>query len=227
MSKLTALRKLQLHIPFLWQQHLKCTFPISSIYSGNLRSVVNGRPVGFIHIPKSAGLSLVAALNIRPPGHFPFSCFERVLSRHECEETFFFSFVRHPVDRLLSAYFYLKSGGGGEYDRAMSAYLNERYPTIDLLVREGLHDRVVSQFIHFIPQHEFLSSHKGDLEVNFVGRYETLNDDFVELCKRLRCVAFLPRLNVTDVVAKEGILDSSARRMVEDFYHADMQRFEY
>ncbi|MDZ7820398.1 MAG: sulfotransferase family 2 domain-containing protein [Candidatus Marinimicrobia bacterium] len=77
----------------------------------------------FIHIPKTAGLSIINA--VRDPrvdtvGHFLQNPFYRpageVIKKYP-QRPFVFTFVRNPWDRAVSAFFYLDQGGGNLCDK--------------------------------------------------------------------------------------------------------------
>ncbi len=66
----------------------------------------------FIHIPKTAGVSLLKAVygDVSLEGHRSFY-FNRIALKIKNEEYFSFAFVRNPFDRLHSTYLYLRKGG--------------------------------------------------------------------------------------------------------------------
>ena len=107
-----------------------------------------------------------------------------------------------------------------------------------------------------IPQAEFLCDEDGRLMVDFVGRFESLDDDFRVVCSRLGLAPCrLPRLNQSrsllrrDVSASEiaanlrdllsptrrrntfesyvDYYDDETREFVADFYRKDIETFGY
>jgi hypothetical protein len=88
------------------------------------------------------------------------------------QDYFTFGFVRNPWQRLVSEYLHKK------IDSKMS--LKE-------FVLEGLPD--VSSFSdahrHIIPQYDFLFDAQGNQNVDFIGRFENLNESFTQICTTL------------------------------------------
>ena len=64
----------------------------------------------FVHIPKSAGVAINTALYNRPLGHFFATDIQKVIP-NAFDSLLTFGVVRNPLDRLVSAYRFAKSGG--------------------------------------------------------------------------------------------------------------------
>ena len=73
----------------------------------------------FIHIPKTAGSSIVEMLFNEPSRHIPYFVY-RDANPEKFRQFFKFAFVRNPWDRLVSTYFFLREGGVNEDDRRWS-----------------------------------------------------------------------------------------------------------
>ena len=69
--------------------------------------------VAFIHIPKNAGTSINFALYGRSFGHKSASLL-RAMDPHAYSEVESFAVLRDPIERTISAYFHVRSGGGSE-----------------------------------------------------------------------------------------------------------------
>lgn len=164
----------------------------------------------FVHIPKTAGQSIEHAfldllgltwqqrgtLLLRynadpaagPPrlAHLRAADYVRLghLPESQFADYFKFAFVRDPWDRVVSFYKYV--GEPAEYDFKRFA--------LDVLPADLWH-----RMYWFVrPQSEFLY-HEGELLVDFVGRFETLQSDFAEVCNRLGLPATrLPFVNRSD-----------------------------
>ena len=72
----------------------------------------------FVHIPKTAGMSICQSLfgNLAG-GHATLADYQIIFAKHEFDNYFKFSFVRNPWDRVYSAYNFLKKGGATDFDR--------------------------------------------------------------------------------------------------------------
>ncbi|MEP0357589.1 MAG: sulfotransferase family protein [Paraglaciecola sp.] len=88
------------------------------------------------------------------------------------QDYFTFGFVRNPWQRLVSEYLHKK------IDSRMS--LKE-------FVLNGLpeEDSFSDAYRHIIPQSDFLFDAQGNQNVDFIGRFENLAEDFSEVCEKL------------------------------------------
>jgi hypothetical protein len=151
----------------------------------------------FVHVPKTAGISIEhvflgllgltwetrASLLLRPNddpvkgpprlSHLKASEYVSLgyLTRQEFDSYFKFSFVRNPWDRIVSEYKYRRYPVRLDF----KTYLFRHLPA------PGFTDL----YTHIIPQYDFLFDGQGKLLVDFVGRYESLQADFEEVCARL------------------------------------------
>lgn len=85
---------------------------------------------------------------------------------------FKFSFVRNPWDRIVSEYKYRAFQKKFDF----KTFLFKHFPT------PGFTD----SYRHIIPQYEFLFDHEGNQLVDYIGRFENLQQDFNEVCRRLQ-----------------------------------------
>ena len=152
----------------------------------------------FIHVPKAAGSSIQKAVfGLNSWTHHKYKDFEKELPEQTLKKVFKFSFTRNPYDRLFSAYQYLKNGGNNITDKYWAKkYLNS-YPTFEKFVKEFITTKNVYKYVHFIPQHEFLIDRNGKIQMDFLGKFETIDDDFNTICKRLVIQNSLESLNIT------------------------------
>ena len=93
------------------------------------------------------------------------------ISKDEYERLFKFSFVRDPFQRLVSEYRY----------RNYFHHRSFRDFVLNKLPQPGWDDK----YRHVMPQYEMLHDKEGRLLVDFVGRFESLQNDFDKVCKEL------------------------------------------
>ena len=93
------------------------------------------------------------------------------ISQDEYERLFKFSFVRDPFQRLVSEYRY----------RNYFHHRSFRDFVLNKLPQPGWDDK----YRHVMPQYEMLHDKEGRLLVDFVGRFESLQNDFDKVCKEL------------------------------------------
>jgi Sulfotransferase family len=150
----------------------------------------------FIHIPKTAGQSIEhvflklldldwetrAPLLLRyndnpelgPPRLAHLKAREYVpckyLTQEQFDDYFKFAFVRNPWDRMVSIYKYFRWN---------------RYVEFKTFVVKKL-TRIWQDSHWFIgPQSDFVCNENGEIIVDFVGKFETLDADFNKVCRHL------------------------------------------
>jgi len=187
----------------------------------------------FIHIPKTAGTSVLAALGKRRVHyrqHFPWFVY-RAANRRYFDQAFKFSFVRNPFDRLYSAYEYLKAGGaGGGHDQAVGEVIR-KYQGFDDFIFRALHEGELLSNLHFLPQSTFIVDLCGQVVVDFVGKQETLDDDFAKIARQLQIPLKAERQNINRQKDhqdyREAYQSSRSIDIVHNLYVQDLKLFNY
>lgn len=196
---------------------------ISNLY---IQKLIKSNSI-FIHIPKTAGVSLKTALyGIKGTYHYSFNNYENILHQKFIEKAFKFTFCRNPYTRLISAYNYLKKGGGNEIDKTFYEIHIKKYNNFDDFVNHGLiNDRILQKFIHFKTQKSFLLNHKNKIEIDFIGKLENISNDYQYVCSKLNINSELPTLNksTSDIVK----LKPETRTNIFNYYEDDFQLFNY
>lgn len=146
----------------------------------------------YVHIPKTAGVSVNKALfGNYGGGHRSVRNYRQIFGPRLFARYFKFTFVRNPYSRLLSAYQFLRDGGFDASDRLWAAENLSRFADFEEFVIEWLNEQSIWTKDHFVPQYAFVCDVDSTPETDFVGRFETIDDDFREVCKRLGVVAKL------------------------------------
>lgn len=179
----------------------------------------------FIHIPKAAGSAVgVALYGHDRPGHFPITRYHELLG-NDINEYLTFTFVRHPEDRFISAYNYLLDKPKNRSDVNFAQSVLRRFENIDEFIARYLNEKTVFSHVHFFPQTHFLEC-DGVLNVDYIGRYENLEDDFAKLCVLIRLDARLKKNNVTmEKAASE--LSPASREKLRVLYRKDYELLNY
>lgn len=201
------------------------------------------RKTVFVHIPKTAGISIYKAFGrVDQMGHLR-------LRDHgpELDGFFSFAFVRNPFDRLVSTHAYLRSGGRrNRFDLAARDAVSE-FETFDSFacnivecqrrlaeISAGTwgipsppeavtNDR---RYPHLLPQVVW-THHEGDVELDFVGRFERLAADWAVVARRLGMDGSLEHHNATRHRPYREMYSWRARRAVRRAYAADLDAFGY
>lgn len=148
----------------------------------------------FVHIQKTAGTSITRALHAIPgtrPLFHPHSLMKHVVLTEEQNALFKFAFVRNPWDRLLSWYNMILNKG--PINRFMSYVLaNARSFSefIDCVETVADTDGSADSTVPYLKsiaynQLDYISTPDGQLNIDFIGRFENLNGDFAAVCRRL------------------------------------------
>lgn len=104
-------------------------------------TVVNGRDLLFIHIPKCAGTSVAHMLGYNGFNHFPAFAFFHT-DRPRFKSAISFSVMRNPIDRLRSAVLHLaQSGMATEYEHSLAKALQLSEQNIDVILERVLNSR--------------------------------------------------------------------------------------
>lgn len=132
------------------------------------------------------------------------------LSQEIFASCFKFTTVRNPYGRALSAYRYLSGSEG--FNRRRFERLLERSDTQR----------------HFVPQSEFVTDENGDMLVDFVIRFEALQEGFDEVAERVFGEKMLlPRINQSQAAIGPDVLDGELSAAVYRRYERDFDLFRY
>lgn len=181
----------------------------------------------FVHIPKAAGLSVAESLfSSHVASHTPLYMYLALYGSRRFDRMFKFTFVRHPVDRVASAFNFLKAGGLTKTDHDWAQDNLQNYKDLDQFLIEGLPRHDIRDWVHFKPQLYFLRDPRtGTVGVDYIGRFENLNEDFNTITHRLGSPAQLKHINQS--ARRETLLSQEARRIVEDIYKDDFNTLNY
>jgi len=194
----------------------------------------------FIHIYKNAGSSITNALtpyatnnwrvnfhkimqraglgSVPPPPYPPHLHAADLINdmgREKFDRYFSFAFVRNPWDWQVSLYTYTrKTPTHWQHDfiRQMDgfeAYIRWR----------------CAEEVRF--QKDFIYSENDELLVDYVGRYERLDDDFREICRRIGISAALPRINVSKEKPYQAYYTPETIELVRRTFAPDIDLFGY
>lgn len=193
----------------------------------------------FIHVPKTAGKSVLGLFGLplvgrdydgsytwieKPYGHQPLCDFYQ----EPWFKTYFkFSFVRHPFDRLVSAFSYLDSGGLNSEDEK---FAREHVHLYGGDFKKFVADRLEMVFghVHFQPQSDWISEGDDSCGLDFLGRFETLDENIKTVCQRLQLDASkFPHLNKSRHKAWPQYYDKPTRKIAYELYKKDFALFGY
>ncbi len=187
----------------------------------------------FIHIPKSAGTSITKALypfsnkhdlflgcNCGPENlvkedgftihkHSPAADIKMYATPERWSEYFVFSFVRHPVDRLISLYEWWKETNGN-WDRKAKSEISKMSFKEFVFSKYTGKNQIEFLISGFERKHHFADV-KYSVEMDFIGKHASLHKDFSYVCGLLN----LPQI----YLSHEN--KSSKRKKSQDSYLDD------
>lgn len=199
----------------------------------------------FVHVPKTAGSSVHTALarytippkafwanrwlarvgipvnrfapwpNMRFRTHASAEVLRAWLPADVFAELFKFAFVRNPWDLLVSYWHYIRRLPGHRRHREVAA-LPSFAAYVEYEIRRG-------EF----SQAGMLCDRDGQLLVDFVGRYESLDTDFAFICRRIGIEATLPRANAGVRGDYREYYSPALVDRVAEAFAADVERFGY
>ncbi len=186
----------------------------------------------FIHVPKTAGVSVQRGLFGRSVvQHQTLRQYELVMSRRQLTPLFKFAFVRNPWDRLVSAWLYLREGGFNRWDRGHAERNLAQFPDFESFVlRRVKRETIENDYWHLRPQVYYLRNGRGRVELDFIGRFENLAQDFQRVAQLLGCSATLGSHNRTRSRQSSGYRDYYTPRSaaaVAAAYRDDIETFGY
>lgn len=176
----------------------------------------------FIHINKTAGSSIEEALGLYFMHHTVNDVIDDI-GQEKWNNAFTFSFVRNPWDKVASHYRY-------RYERNVSSMKSQEidFRTWLNLAYVERKPRYFNNPVLFMPQVEWLKGPSGRIEVDFIGRFERLEQDFNEVCDKLGFSATLPHLKATRRSGSyRDLYSDETESMVGDLFAPDIDRFGY
>jgi hypothetical protein len=196
----------------------------------------------FIHIPKTGGSSVERALLINEnvitsdtpifllksvdektrdkyklqilknnqivqQSHYPLDKFDLELQNNY----YCFTFVRNPWDLVVSVYEFSK-----QYRYKM---VNVNFSFEDFLLK----DKIKAAPWHMLPQHSFINEN-----INFIGKFENLQEDFDKICKNLNLQQQkLPHILKTKRIKYQDYYTEETKNFVAVKYKKDIEMFNY
>lgn len=207
----------------------------------------------FIWVPKTAGTSIFDALSqhgmrkikTNPRGfdgksHVTFGHRDpkevrAAMPNGLWDESCKFAFVRNPWDRLVSLYFYWKNFDDGHVIKshplaASTSRLNFRDFCKNLSAQSHLLPRMLKGdcggVLQMCSQTKWIGPDESP-NVDFIGRYENLEEDFSKVCRHLGVDAKLGHRNKSSHKHYSEYYDDETAKVVGEIYREDIERFGY
>lgn len=182
----------------------------------------------FIHVPKCAGVSVVRSIygNLAG-GHATLDDYINAFEPNKLLQYFKFTIVRNPWDRLVSAYFFLKSGGFGPKDRTWFSSELGAYSDFRTFVLNWLTEENIWKWYHFMPQYHFILERRNRLSLDFIGHFENLENDYELIRQKIGVGNPLAVSNSSTHGDYKHYYDQETRSIVRRVYCKDIELLGY
>jgi hypothetical protein len=126
-----------------------------------------------------------------------------------------FAFVRNPWDWQVSLYYFMLENPGYFQDEFIKEIANFKD-----YIKWRVHNEVRYQS-------DFLYNQDGELAVDYVGRLETIEEDFNFLCNKLSLNASLPHINRSQHKKYLELYDEESKELVDNAFQKDIKLLGY
>ena len=190
----------------------------------------------FLHIPKCGGTSIESVFGSwrnnyskdyfylgKNRQHF---LLNKILDEYpKCSNYFKFAFIRNPFSRVVSEYNYILSNSKNLKDLSFKDFV---------LNLENYLNNFAYEY-HNLSLCDYLLNKEGELVVDFVGRLENFQEDFNEVCSKIKMPnLLLPHENVSKKSQHNSskkhyteYYDDETREIVAKKYTKDIEYFGY
>ena len=131
------------------------------------------------------------------------------------DEFYKFAFVRNPWDWNVSLYFHLL-----KYELAPDHHLVSKMSGFPEYLEWSMSRK-------YRQQKDFIVDSNNSLLLDFLGRYESITEDFNHVCKTLGMNKTLPQLNVTSHADYRSYYDQHTREIIARHFAGDIELFKY
>jgi len=182
-------------------------------------------PFIFIHIPKTGGTSINRAFEfpkadptLKIKKHYYLADIKKRIAPQIWEQSFKFCFVRNPWDRLYSHYRYrvrrklIKADHFYDSFKAWLTYHLQENPN------KG----------NLCPQIEWIRDDQGQIDMDFIGRFERLEEDFQKICSINNLQLELPHmLKSNPETDYRQAYDEEMTELVAEYSKEEIRYFDY
>ena len=181
----------------------------------------------FVHVPHTAGCSVGKTFSYKKyitHRHHTLLEWKEIL-RKKCrgvsfKDIFKFAFVRNPYDIMVTVYCRQKQ---------WLFKLNNSFPSFTEWLKKELPKKALMKTRFRERQLPWIIDENNKINLDFLGRYEHLQRDFLELCKIFNVHKILPHDNKTLLKRQHYIrfYTKKAKELVTEYCKEDIEMFGY
>lgn len=204
----------------------------------------------FVHVPKTAGVSLVHAIlspilkkETKGPisglsadiqkrfrlttdqKHLRACDYVQTISPKVWNEYYKFAFVRNPWDRAVSEFAWRVSRQKTKFFATFEEFVN-LLKTLTLSPKPPVGDYEKDLWLHTIPQYEFISN-ESSVIINDVFRFEELNNNIKTLSERIGINLNINTYNRSNHDHYQDYYTPTTKNTIEILYQKDIEAFGY
>jgi hypothetical protein len=180
----------------------------------------------FVHITKTGGTSIDIALRKYTKNTKTHQSIlemkEEAAKNFGLNNYFKFCFVRNPWDKMVSQYFYIKKKIF--YDKSFEEFIIDFKSTPNDWGFKGKNFPVKYQPV----QKKWICGDKGEVLMDFIGRFENLQEDFDTICDKIDLPKReLPHRNSTNHNDYSEYYNKETREIISQKFSEDIEYFGY
>lgn len=183
----------------------------------------NNGPFIFIHINKTAGTSIGKAIGLPVKDHLTAKEVIARIGKDKWDTAYKFTLVRNPWDKVVSHYEYRRKKNKTEIASRNISFSD----WVKMTYGENKDPFYYNNPRSFQAQVEWLKDDKGKISIDFIGKFESINEDFNQIKTVIGLDAELPHLNASRRTGYQSYYDDETRDIVASWFHEDIEVFEY
>jgi chondroitin 4-sulfotransferase 11 len=204
-----------------WSRSKKLFYKITHTKPSPLRQGKNG-PFIFIHINKTAGTSIGNAIGLPIKDHLTAKEVIARIGESKWNEAYKFTLVRNPWDKAVSLYEYRR-----KKDRTEIAARGVSFSDWVKMTYGEDKNYEYYNVRAFQPQVDWLKDNEGKISMDFIGKFESINEDFNHIKSVIGLDAELPYLNASKRAGYQSYYDDETRDIVARWFQEDIDLFTY
>ena len=180
-------------------------------------------PFIFIHINKTAGTSIGKAIGLPVKHHMMATEVIARIGLDKWNTAYKFTVVRNPWDKVVSHYEYRRKKNKTEIATRNISFSD----WVKMTYGENKDTFYYNNPRSFQPQVDWLKDKQGNISMDYVIRFESINEDFDHVKSAIGLDASLPHLNASKRDSYQSYYDDETRTIVAKWFREDIDQFEY